>query len=430
MASTNKLTTFSHAEKYWWQAGYNQGKGRVFFDDRGYDESVGDFVLGIVVPIYDENGQVVGILKSNMKIFSLFSQVINNYSPLYYPGIVKIARTDGLVVLESDRVPLSTRIDDQFIEAISNTPTSHILKGENNQEYLISFSPIINTTDEGSFGFGGNGASIDHFYGNIGENWVAILETPGLILDKLVADQTRQFLLIGFISIFFISLFTLLLVKNATKHIEELVLLTEAVGEGNLDKQIHVSSNDEIGKLARAFNAMILSLKQTMASKEQFEYLSATDELTKLHNRRALNYYLDQLIDYSRHKEPLSIIMIDIDHFKKVNDTYGHNIGDMVLIELANVLLDNVPKTNIISRWGGEEFIILIPKIKGPEAYIMAQDLRQIIEKTKFVKGIDLTVSIGVTELLENDSPYDFIKRVDAAQYEAKSSGRNCVRLF
>ena len=114
IASTEKLTTFYHGDKYWWLEGYNGGRGKVFFDDRGYDESVGDFVLGVVVPVYDK-GDVVGILKSNMRIFSLFSEVIENYSLLYEPGVAKIARTDGVIILESDKEPLSTRIVDEFL---------------------------------------------------------------------------------------------------------------------------------------------------------------------------------------------------------------------------------------------------------------------------------------------------------------------------
>lgn len=94
IAATGRLTTFYHGDKYWWLSTFNDGKGRVFFDDRGYDLSVEDFVLGVTVPIYHK-GECIGVLKSNMKIFSLFSRVVQDYAAMYRPGIVKIARTDG-----------------------------------------------------------------------------------------------------------------------------------------------------------------------------------------------------------------------------------------------------------------------------------------------------------------------------------------------
>lgn len=127
IASTTKLTTYYHGDKYWWLEAYNEGEGKVFFDDRGYDDSVGDYVLGVAVPVHDQ-GRVIGILKSNMRISRLFSEVIQNYSLLYKPGSVKIARTDGAIVLEPGKEPFSTTISKDLLPILGEEITYGIYK--------------------------------------------------------------------------------------------------------------------------------------------------------------------------------------------------------------------------------------------------------------------------------------------------------------
>lgn len=105
VATTGKLSTLAHGHKYWWKASYNDGVGRVFFDDRGFDNSVGGYVLGVVVPVYDSNNNIIGILKSNINVFDLFNQIVLDYSDLLESGTIRIARTNGLVVFEPNKIP-------------------------------------------------------------------------------------------------------------------------------------------------------------------------------------------------------------------------------------------------------------------------------------------------------------------------------------
>lgn len=444
IAATGRLTTFYHGDKYWWLSTFNDGKGRVFFDDRGYDLSVEDFVLGVTVPIYHK-GECIGVLKSNMKIFSLFSRVVQDYAAMYRPGIVKIARTDGQVVLEPNEPPLSTVVCQEFRPQLRDEILSTHYIDHSGEEILVSVSPIKNTTELSRFGFGGEGGSEDHMRGNTDGKWVVLLKLPKEHIKKKIASQTRQFLLIGFLSIFAISMAALFLVNKATGNIIRLVQLTDEVGRGNLDRRVNINTNDEIGILAKSFNEMLTNLKQTTASKDELlkemqkrrraekilKHLSTVDELTQLYNRRAFNDNMHRAITHVRHSDdPLAITLLDIDDFKRINDSFGHDVGDAVLVEFATVLRDNVREVDILSRWGGEEFIIIMPGTNAPEARKVAERLRQAVENFEFTQGISITASFGVTEFRNSDTFDSLLKRVDDAQSKAKADGKNVVAVL
>ena len=124
---------------------------------------------------------------------------------------------------------------------------------------------------------------------------------------------------------------------------------------------------------------------------------------------------------------PLSIIFLDIDHFKIVNDTLGHDVGDIVLKELADLITDATRKSDFASRWGGEEFMISLQATDVSSAYKIAEKLRLKVENNNFTDAGKITISLGVTQFKNNESVESFTKRVDEALYEAKNNGRNRV---
>ncbi|SFV59241.1 diguanylate cyclase (GGDEF domain) [hydrothermal vent metagenome] len=158
-------------------------------------------------------------------------------------------------------------------------------------------------------------------------------------------------------------------------------------------------------------------------------YTNAThDVLTGLYNRYAINYFFGQKIDESkRYNKPLSIIFCDIDFFKKVNDTYGHDMGDYVLKGIAKILKNNLRSSDISARWGGEEFLIFLPETPLNEAVKIAQKLRKLIEESLFSSIQTVTCSFGVTELKKDDNANTLLKRVDKLLYKAKENGRNRI---
>lgn len=165
--------------------------------------------------------------------------------------------------------------------------------------------------------------------------------------------------------------------------------------------------------------------------KEQCEIekrLSVTDHLTGLFNRQRLDETVDHEIRRAiRHTSAFSIIMLDLDFFKNVNDTYGHKIGDEVLIEVAKILQQQTRKTDVVGRWGGEEFMIICPEPDGQDGEELAEKVRAKIEQHPFAIVGNITASFGVSLYQQSDQDRSIVERVDRALYQAKRQGRNCV---
>ncbi len=169
--------------------------------------------------------------------------------------------------------------------------------------------------------------------------------------------------------------------------------------------------------------------RQKIFEKELIE-MSIKDELTGLYNRRYFDQIIaKELVRAKRYKEPLSVIMYDIDYFKKVNDTYGHQAGDEVLKTLSDIVVRNVRSVDFVFRTGGEEFVILLIKTKAEDAFKIAEKIRKIVESYDFPKVGHITISLGVTQLKDDDTPLSFIARADSALYKAKNSGRNNTKI-
>lgn len=168
-----------------------------------------------------------------------------------------------------------------------------------------------------------------------------------------------------------------------------------------------------------------------ITDKKAVEKLANTDELTGLMNRRNINSQLKNLDNiYKRYGAEYSVLIIDIDHFKKINDTYGHQRGDDVLVLFAAVLSENIRETDMCARWGGEEFIIACPNTSVDKAKVLAENLVRVCEQADFGGVGSITCSVGVSGICEKCSMEDVLKRADDALYFAKGSGRNRVELI
>jgi len=163
---------------------------------------------------------------------------------------------------------------------------------------------------------------------------------------------------------------------------------------------------------------------------KKLELLSVTDRLTGLFNRIKIDStFEEQIAQSQRSNKIFSIILLDIDHFKKVNDTYGHQAGDTILTEVAHILQNNTRKTDVVGRWGGEEFIIICPNTSSNQALFLAENLRGFLEAHDFPITKSQTASFGVATYQKEDQSKDIVGRADAALYVAKNKGRNRVEF-
>ncbi len=184
--------------------------------------------------------------------------------------------------------------------------------------------------------------------------------------------------------------------------------------------------------IARRVNLMFFKYKKEVEEKEEkLEKLAMYDSLTGIYNRNKFNEILKYEMNMSkRYKTPLSLIMFDLDHFKKVNDRYGHDTGDKVLKMIAKTVLNNIRLTDTFARWGGEEFFLILPKTDIEKAKNIAEGLRSKIENANFKEIGKITCSFGVVSLKEDDDEKELIKRADEAMYLAKKNGRNRVEVL
>ncbi|MCE5287546.1 MAG: sensor domain-containing diguanylate cyclase [Pelosinus sp.] len=159
------------------------------------------------------------------------------------------------------------------------------------------------------------------------------------------------------------------------------------------------------------------------------ERLASTDRLTGLGNRRHFEtIMLGELERTNRYHLPLSLILLDIDYFKHFNDNYGHQTGDDILIIVTSLIQEQLRTSDVFARWGGDEFIILLPNTNTQAALQTAEKIRGIIEACKVSPAEAVTLSLGVAEYIENEMISAWIKRADTALYLAKKSGRNSVK--
>lgn len=202
-----------------------------------------------------------------------------------------------------------------------------------------------------------------------------------------------------------------------------------------LSRSVDAFTLDEMRFLEVVANQTALALERVKLI-AFLEKLSLTDSLTGVANRRHLEWRLSEEVSRAqRYKYPLCALMLDLDHFKQVNDTYGHQAGDEVLRQLAQLLQRTLRRTDFLARYGGEEFLVLAPQTPAERGLILAERLRQLVANTPFLisqnQQISITISIGVAifpDHAQNES--ELVRAADAALYRAKETGRNRVCLF
>ncbi len=173
---------------------------------------------------------------------------------------------------------------------------------------------------------------------------------------------------------------------------------------------------------------VLIDITTITTKSKKFENKATYDALTNIYNRSKFNDVINEHYNlFKRYQENLCFAIFDIDFFKKVNDTYGHVVGDETLITFAQTIDESVRDTDVFARWGGEEFTLLMPSTNIEDCYIVVDKLRQLIEDVNFKTIGQKTCSIGITQFKKDDTIDSVLIRADEALYDAKETGRNKV---
>lgn len=417
--SSDKVTTVKLPEKWLERAQANKyNVGSAY-----WDETLQAAVIVIVQPIRTANERLLGVLVAKLN-FRTISKILMKYAQGEIGELYLITK-DGFLLVSSQSISA------KFLETkLLNNTTQKLFSQEGEPNAYLGYhnQPVVGALKRIS---------------ELGWGVVAEKERAKAYAQIVRLRNLTLALVVGLL--FVIGLAAYLLSLSLVRPLNRLTSGAGKVAGGDLEVDVPVSSRSEVGYLTEVFNDMVARLRQgreelasineTLREKNvELHEISITDSLTGLYNRKHLMETLDKEVSRSqRHSRSFSLLVIDIDHFKKYNDTYGHLAGDEVLSKLASVFKESIRSSDYAARYGGEEFIIMLPEI-GPEQGVEAAErIRHKVAEEIFSgdgESIKVTISVGVACYPKNgEDAESVIRNADAALYEAKELGRNRVIL-
>lgn len=379
----------------------NALKWKKPFISHPYRATSGQIIMLVTTPIFDEKGYYKGVLAGTIYLESdnIIKKILNNHE--YGNGsYVYVVNQNGRIIYHPD----ASRINDDVSD---NKVVQQVMQGKSGS------SQIVNS--EGKKFFAGYAYEKKLGLGIITQTPVQVMEEPLKDLLKKMSIQSLPLLLL----ILFIAG---LLANNLSKPLNTLAKYSEdAINQNKVTplKTLKIDSNIyEVRQLYHQFKEHINLLNNQIQ----------LDGLTGLANRKTFDSVIKEWMD---EQIPFSIIFLDIDHFKKVNDNYGHLLGDEVLKYLATMIQSVSSEEDLCFRYGGEEFGILAKEKDEKCAFEIAEKLRHKVAETKSPTGQPITISLGITSCCENDQDSkEIIERADAALYQSKSHGRNQSTIY
>jgi diguanylate cyclase (GGDEF)-like protein len=388
-----------------------------------WDEGRGKTVMTVAVPLKTANGRFLGVLAATIN-FGSIEAVLRQWAQGQTRHLY-LVKPDGTRVLSSLLMPqavLTTRLPEDATRTFFAGEAGELQRMTyENIEVLAVMQPVSRL---------GWGVVAEK---NYEDAYRALMD----IRNVALASTVWLLLAVGLIA----YLLSMTIIGPLTR-------LTEGaarVAGGNLSVEIATDPPREIGRLATMFNTMVAYLREAQQEltavnlalnerNQSLEALSATDVLTGLHNRRRMRDALNAEVARSqRHGRSFSILMLDVDHFKKYNDTYGHPEGDVLLKRVGEILKSSLRANDFAARYGGEEFLILLPDQDQKGAVEVAERIRQRISvetEDAVTKRKAVTASLGIATFPESGRTADLLLvNADAALYKAKNAGRNRVMM-
>ena len=390
---------------------------RPILGEASWDDSLRQPVMTITVPILAASGTFLGALSAKLN-FHTVAEILRDFAPGEL-GEVYLVDPDGRLILSSrssSKQLMASSLATELTERLFSEEGETIEYVGRDGNDVVGSLRVAQRLD-----------------------WAVVAEIPAAEAYAQVTRLRNLALLIVSVLLLVVGLIAYALGLIIVRPLDRLTKGAAEVAKGDLSVDLPVTGGGEVGYLTEVFNNMVARLREgrdelaaintTLAEQNTtLEFLSITDGLTGLANRRRLIDSLEEETRRSkRRKRPFAVLMVDVDHFKKYNDEHGHLAGDKALKGVAAVLRESTREIDVPGRYGGEEFLILLPETNLTGAVEVAERIRGRLAEQEFESG-PVTVSIGAAEYpADGDSAESVIASADAALYRAKHKGRDRV---
>ena len=384
---------------------YEAMQGRPFISDVIISRSTGKGIVVIEVPVKDRHNHPIGMLQRNLDLINL-------------QDFIREQDTDEISVIVMDREGKTIAHSDKRL----NFEFEHSIDGRYKYiaDKMKNASGIFRARVDGE-------DSLVSYSRNWMTDWAVVTVQPYHFISELVYAKMKISALVGIIMLALVCIAAHFLAIRATRPIIAITKAADNLAKGNKKtiKLENVDSNDELGQMVDAFNKMCMA-------RDSYKIESELDRLTKLYNKATMESLgkmkLKNFNDQEGNDTIMAFYIIDLDHFKEANDTYGHQFGDKVLVEFSRNLRKKFRPNDCIGRFGGDEFVVMIDNLPGMEIVLRkARDIKNVaMNLTVDGRPAGITASIGIAIIPQDGEDYDTVfKAADTALYHVKQNGRN-----
>lgn len=405
-------------------------------------------------PIYNGNdGQLLGVCATDI----ILSKELNDFLrglEIGQSGIAFVVEPSGLLIASSTQEAIASSRGENTKLLAASESRDPLIRGAT--RHLSKVYSSLERVESSQLDFFLDGKrqylEVVRFDDGHGLDWIIVLVVPEDDFMEQIHRNTRITILLCILALLVTIFMGLLLARWLTQPLLQLSATAKEIAKGEWDRVIELDRCDVIGDFSRSFSAMARQLQESFTSLEEqvkertieliqlnqeLERLAHSDGLTQVANRRYFEVYLQQEWQrLAREKKPLSLILCDVDYFKRYNDTYGHQAGDRCLQQVARVLSQIVQRpADLVARYGGEEFAIILSNTNANGAThvtgkIMATlQQMQIPHDASDKKQVTLSMGIATTMPSAKETPHSLITAADRALYAAKSQGRDCYSV-
>ena len=385
-------------------------------------------LIDFSAPVFDRENKLLGVVATHANWKWVDNVIHDSLSETDVSNGVQV-----MIVEEDGKVLYPNQSDFSLPAQLSQYPANSMLRWPDQDEYLTT---VIRLPE-------GAGNQLP---------WQIVMRQPISTALQAIQELHRQLILLSFVAALLCIWFIYRFSNSISRPLELLVSTVTDIQYGSDDVKFpDIKGIREFSFLKDAIYKMTMSLlihekelqvmNHTLEQKVQerteeleqlnheLQSIARKDALTGLKNRRAASEDLEQVYGlYLRKPEPYAVIMLDVDFFKRVNDSYGHETGDIVLKQVSQILMHSVRSTDLIARYGGEEFLVLLHNVELEAARHIAEKIRQAVAEHQFVTVGNVTISCGVAmSSAAYQNAYDIVRHADASLYLAKTSGRNRV---